>query len=37
MRILAGEIAAAQATDMADAEAQVSDKLAEIVASDADE
>lgn len=37
MRILAGEIAAAQATDMADAEAQVSDKLAEIVASGTDE
>jgi RNA polymerase-interacting CarD/CdnL/TRCF family regulator len=37
MRILSGEIAASQAIDMADAEAQVSEKLAEVVASDTDE
>jgi CarD family transcriptional regulator len=37
MRILSGEIAASQAIDMADAETQVSEKLAEIVSSDTDE
>jgi RNA polymerase-interacting CarD/CdnL/TRCF family regulator len=37
MRILSGEIAATQAIDIADAEAQVSEKLAEIVSSHTDE
>lgn len=34
VRILSGEVAAAQSTDMADAEAQVSERLTEILASD---
>jgi RNA polymerase-interacting CarD/CdnL/TRCF family regulator len=37
MRILSGEIAASRAVDMADAETQVSEKLAEVLSEDEDE